>query len=101
MYSDEQKELAHQYPKISQFGLNMLEVCRQNGVYSSEKGRELLEKIESYFNGQELEDKELQYNVQAWYEGTFCPGYFVNDNDSEFANYLKRLISNKILVIDD
>ena len=52
MYSDEQKELAHQYPKIGQFGLNMLEVCRQNGVSSSEKGRELLEKIESYFNGQ-------------------------------------------------
>lgn len=101
MYSDEQKELAHQYPKLSKFGIYMLEVCRQNGVYSSEKGRELLKKIESYLNGQELDDKELQNNVQAWYEGTFCPGYFVNDNDSEFANYLKRLISNKILVTDD
>lgn len=101
VYSDEQKEIAHRYPKLSMFGFDMLEMCRRNGVYNSDKGRALLEKIEGYFNGQELDDKELQSNVQAWYEGTFCPGYYMNDNNCEFANYLKQLISARVLVTDD
>lgn len=97
MISDEQKELAHLYPKLSNIGFDMLDMCRRNGVCDSEKGRELLQKIESYFKGQELDDKELQANVQAWYEGTFCPGFFMNDNNSEFANYLKSLITARVI----
>lgn len=95
-YTDEQRELAHAYPSLGHFGFDMLNVCRTNGVYSSEEGKKLLQKLEDYFNGIEIDDKELADNAQKWYEGNFCPGYYMNDNNSEFAAYLKSKISAKI-----
>lgn len=95
-YNDEQRELAHAYPSLGHFGFDMLNICRSNGVYSSEDGKKLLQKLEDYFNGIDIDDKELKDAAQSWYEGTFSPGYYMNDNDSEFAAYLKSRISMKI-----
>lgn len=95
-YSDEQRAMAHAYPKLSNFGFDMLNNCRLNGVYMSEDGKRLLQKVEDYFNGIDIEDKELKDAAQSWYEGTFCPGYYMNDNDSEFAAFLKSKISMKV-----
>lgn len=96
-YSDKQKELASRYPKLGMFGFDMLNRCMNNGVYQDEKGKALLQQLENYFNGQEIEDKELANNAQQWYEGNFCPGFYMNDNDCEFADYLKSLISVKVI----
>ncbi|MBQ8218419.1 MAG: hypothetical protein IJZ79_01380 [Bacilli bacterium] len=95
-YSEEQKELAHTYPKLGRFGFDMLNSCRLNGVYSNEDGKKLLQKLEDYFNNIDINDRELSEAAQAWYEGVYCPGYYMNDNDSEFAAYLKSRISMKV-----
>jgi hypothetical protein len=89
MNSTEHDDLVYIYPKLSKIGYDMLYICKQIGVYSSEDGKKLLQKIEDYFNGQDIEDKELASNAQRWYEGTFSKGYYMNDNDSTFAEYLK------------
>ncbi len=31
---------------------------------------------------------ELEDNIKAWYNGTFCNGFHESDNDVAFANYL-------------
>ena len=99
-YSDEQKEMASRYPKLGMFGFDMLNRCMNNGVYQDERGKAILQQIENYFNGQEIEDKELAENAQKWYEGNFCPGFYMNDNDCEFADYLKSRISARVISRD-
>lgn len=97
VYSEEQKELSHLYPRLGRFGFDLLVECKNIGLCSTENGKNLLQKVEDYFNNIELEDKELANSIQSWYEGTFCPGYYMNDNNSEFALYLKSRISAKSL----
>ena len=99
-YSDEQKEMTSRYPKLGMFGFDMLKRCMNNGVYQDERGKVILQQIENYFNGQEIEDKELAENTQRWYEGNFCPGFYMNDNNCEFADYLKSLISARVISRD-
>ena len=95
-YTDEQKELAHRYPNLGMFGFDLLDACRGNGLYSNENGKSLLQQIENYFSGINIEDKELASAAQAWYEGVFSNGYYMNDNNSLFADYLKSRISIKM-----
>lgn len=96
VYDNIQIEMANAYPKLGKFGFDMLNYCRLNGVYFNEDGKQLLQKIENYFNNIDIDDKELADAAQRWYEGIFCPGYYMNDNNSEFAAYLKSRISMKI-----
>lgn len=93
LYSDEQKELAHKYPRLGMFGFDFLNHCREQGILSKEKGQEIIQTIEDYFNGKTIEDKELQEKTILWYEGNFCPGYYQDDNTIEFAFYIKELVN--------
>lgn len=98
MYSEEDRALANKYPRLGTFGFDLLSHCQQNGVVSSDKGQVILQKIEDYFNGKDIDDKELAENTQKWYEGKYCPGYYMNDNNAEFAAYLKRKISEQFIL---
>lgn len=84
------------YPKLSSIAEDLLKMCKSNGVYDNELGKNVLQKLEDHFNGIEIDDKDLADAASAWYEGTFCPGFYMNDNDSEFADYLKSKISMKV-----
>ena len=99
-YTDEQKELSHRYPKLGMFGFDMLQMCQELGVFSTDRGKAVIQKVEDYFNGIDIEDKELADSAQRWYEGTFCPGYYMNDNNSEFAQYLKSLTKERFISRD-
>ena len=41
------------------FGGDLVNCCQDIGVFSSEKGYQIIQAIEDYFNGKEMEDKEL------------------------------------------
>lgn len=89
-------EIEKQYPKTSEFGIDMLQMCVNNGVYASSKGQYLLQQVENFFNGESLTDKALENHIKAWHNGTLSLGYYVNGNDAVFADYLKSRISVKI-----
>ena len=91
-YTEEQKMMARTWPRLGMFGFDLLERCRSAGVLSSETGRSLIDQIESYFqSGETIDDPELQDKTIAWYEGQLVPGYYMTENDREFALYLKQL----------
>jgi len=96
LYNINEEQLKTLYPNLSKFGLNMLHCCDLNGLLNDEKGKQLLNKVEDYFNNIESDDEELNKAIKQWYDGVFCQGFFMNDNDSEFAKYLKSKISMKI-----
>jgi hypothetical protein len=93
VYSDEDKAIHHKYPTLSVFGGDLIDCCQDIGVFSSEEGCQLIKTIEDYFNGKELEDKELLEKTLLWYDGQFCPGHYMDNNNREFAEYLKSKIS--------
>lgn len=93
VYSDEDKAIHHKYPTLSVFGGDLIDCCQDIGVFSSEEGSQLIKTIEDYFNGKELEDKELLEKTLLWYDGQFCPGHYMDNNNREFAEYLKSKIS--------
>ena len=96
VYSDEDKAIHHKYKTISIFGGDLINCCQNIGVFSSEEGCQLIQTIEDYFNGKEMEDKELLEKTLLWYDGQFCPGHYMDNNNREFADYLKsKTIKNK------
>lgn len=93
VYSDEDKAIHHKYPTLNVFGGDLIDCCHDIGVFSSEEGCQLIKTIEDYFNGKELEDKEFLEKTLLWYDGQFCPGHYMDNNNREFAEYLKSKIS--------
>lgn len=93
VYSDEDKAIHHKYPTLSVFGGDLIDCCQDIGVFSFEEGCQLIKTIEDHFNGKELEDKELLEKTLLWYDGQFCPGHYMDNNNREFAEYLKSKIS--------
>jgi hypothetical protein len=83
MYTEEEKTWIVKFPKLGAFGFNFLKQCRQLGVFH------LVHIVEDYFNGVEV-DKDLAETAQKWYEGQLESGYFMEQNDIAFAEYLKR-----------
>ena len=92
VYSNEQKEISHRYNKLGTFGFDMLMICHEYGVLSSEKGKTILQEIEDYFNGKEISNKELLDKTISWYEGNLMPGYYMSENNEAFASYIKSLL---------
>lgn len=90
VWSDEEKAVHHKYPTVSMFGAALIDACNRNGLFSTEDGQQLFGQIEDYFNGKDIEDKELLDNTVAWYNGEFCPGYYMGGNTKAFAEYLKH-----------
>lgn len=88
-YSEEDIALSLKYPHLGRFGFDMLNCCRQIGVLSSKEGENLIQQVENSFNG-EIEDLDLYQKTQLWYTGEFCPGYYMDGNNTEFAQYLKE-----------
>ena len=93
VYSDEDKAIHHKYPTLGVFGGDLIDCCQDIGIFSSEEGCQLIKTIEDYFNSKELEDKELLEKTLLWYDGQFCPGHYMDNNNREFAEYLKSKIS--------
>ena len=94
-YSNQEKELSHQYKKLGRFGFDLLLCCRDIGILSSDKGKELIQVIEDHFSGQLIQTKELADNVNKWYNGEYSGGCNMRNNDLEFAQYLKHLITSQ------
>ena len=94
MYNDEEKSIKHTYYNISRVGMNLLIICKNLGITSNDRGKKILNEVDTYLGGTAINNKELANNTQKWYEGVFCPGYYMNDNDSEFAYYLKKLMNS-------
>ena len=84
------------YPNLNKSSSDLLEICYQIGLFSTNEGRAIVQKVEDYFAGKEIVDKQLSESIKAWYNGTFSPGYYMNDNNAEFARYLKSKISIRV-----
>ena len=96
VYSDEDKAIHHKYKTISTFGGDLVKLCQYNGLFSSDEGCQLFQQLEDHFNGKEIEDKELLHTLLDWYEGRLCPGYAMDGNNEEFADYLKsKVVKNE------
>ena len=96
VWSDEEKAIHHKYPTVSMFGAALIDTCNRNGLFSTEEGQQLFSQIEDYFNGKEIKDKELLNNTIDWYNGEFCPGYYMDGNNDAFYHYLKSKLDEKI-----
>lgn len=95
VYSDEDRTIHHEYPALSMFGGDLINCCQYIGVFSSEEGCQIVQTIEDYFNSKEMEDKELLEKTLLWYDGQFCSGHYMDNNNREFAEYLKsKIIKN-------
>ena len=91
-YSDEQKELAHKYPNLGIFGFDFLMNCRKLGVFKVELGHQIVQLIEDIFSNGSIDDKELYDVTIKWYKGELVDGYYMEENDLEFAKYVKSKI---------
>ena len=89
-YNDEQIAISKTYARIGRFGFDMLMKCRNIGMFSSDEGKATIQSVEDYFNGKELKDKEFANKIELWYNGEFSPGYYMENNDEEFAEFLKQ-----------
>lgn len=92
VYSKEDKAIHHKYPTLSMFGGDLVNDCQDIGVFSSEEGCKIVQAIEDYFDGKEIKDKEFLEKTMLWYDGQLCPGHYMNNNNKEFAEYLKSKI---------
>ena len=92
-YSDELKVLVVKYPRLGRFGLDLLNLCLLNSVYENEQGKALLQKIEDYFENKPMSIDDFILNVKKWYDGKFCSGFYMDNNNIEFMEYLKKQIS--------
>jgi len=88
-YTPEEIALSHKYTQLGMFGFDLLLMCKENGTLSSEKGKQLIEQIDNYFKGIEIEDTDLKEKTELWYNGQLVPGYYLEHNNMEFADYLK------------
>lgn len=96
VYSDEDKAIHNKYKTISMFDGDLVKLCQYNGLFSSDEGCQLFQQLEDHFNGKEIEDKELLHILLDWYEGRLCPGYTMDGNNEEFAEYLKsKIVKNR------
>ena len=89
-WSDEERAIHHKYPTVSMFGGALIDACNRNGLFSTEEGQQLFSQIEDYFNGKEIEDKDLLDKTIDWYNGELCSGYYMDGNTNAFAEYLKH-----------
>lgn len=85
-------ETNNKYKTVGMFGGDLIDACLKLGLFNTEEGCQLFQQIEDYFNGKEIEDKELLDKTIAWYEGNLSPGYYMDDNNNAFAEYLKSRI---------
>ncbi len=89
MFSDDEKIKIKSLPTLSRIGIGFLTKCISNGVYNDEKGHNILQQLENYFNnGSDIEDKELLETAKLWYEGQLVPGHYMNDNTDQFATFI-------------
>lgn len=94
VFSEEQRELAIQFPRLGAFGFDMLNFCRDMGVLNDKRGLQLLKEVESYFNGATI-NKELANTTQSWYEGKLEADYYMDNNNQAFASYLLHKMKQK------
>lgn len=92
LYSDEQKELAHKYPNLGIFGFDFLMDCRKLGVFKVELGHQIVQLIEDIFSNGSIDDKELYDVTMKWYKGELANAYYMEENNLEFAKYVKDRI---------
>ena len=92
VYNDEQREMTHKYNRLGMFGFGFLELCRENGLLN--KAEEIIQQIEDYFNGADI-DKNIAETAQKWYEGNLEPGYYMEDNNIAFYEFVKRLCNKE------
>ena len=89
MFSDDEKIKIKSLPTLSRIGIDFLSKCISNGVYNSEKGRDILQQLEDYFSsGSDIKDKELLETAKLWYEGQLVPGYYMNGNTDQFVTFI-------------
>ncbi|MEE3344394.1 MAG: hypothetical protein VZS44_09910 [Bacilli bacterium] len=96
LFSEEDIELAHTYAQLGLWGFDFLRSCKRNGVLADEYGQQIIQSIEDYFNGAELENKELREKVDLWYNGELEPGYDLSDNNWALADYIRSLIKGEV-----
>ena len=85
------------YPNIDSTNKEFLDTCKLLGVFDSKVGEILVAQVDQYLGGETLNDIEFESAIDAWRTNQFCYGYFVNTNDTEFANYLKNKIACRIV----
>ena len=91
MFSDDEKIKIKSLPNLSRIGIDFLTKCISNGVYNDEKGHDILQQLEDYFgNNGEIKDKEILEVTKLWYEGKLVPGRYMDDNNDEFVNFIRR-----------
>lgn len=88
-YSDDQKAIGRKYPRLGRFGFDFLMECKRLGIFSNQIGYDLVQHVENYFNGINIDDKELEEKIQLWYDGQLESGYYMEPNNEALAHYLK------------
>lgn len=96
LYSEADIALAHTYNQLGLWGFDFLRECVRIGVLSNEKGQQIIQSIEDYYNGADLDNKELREKVDLWYEGQLEPGYDLYNNNLELANYIKTILNHDV-----
>ena len=91
LYPEEDIALSRKYPNVGLFGFDMLRLCKD--ILSTEQGQELMNKVESCFSGS-CDDRKLYEKTMAWYEGQLEPGYYMENNNIAFADYLRSRIKS-------
>ena len=96
MYSDEEKEIAHKYYNLGICGFDVLMDCKRLGVFKSEKGQQLMQQIEDIIANNTSEDRELEEITKKWFNGQLEPGYYMDDNNEAFVQYIKNKLDKEI-----
>ena len=81
------------YPNIDSVSIDFLGICKSLGLLDSLVGKSIISQVNDYLGGASLRDRDLESAIESWKNNQFCYGYFVNTNDTEFANYLKHRLS--------
>ena len=97
VYSDELIELAPKYPLLSLCGPSIFIKLVEEHLIN----HPIIQQIEDILEIKEVkEDKELYDTTVAWYNGKLVPGYYMDDNNNMFYDYIKERISKDDLQND-
>lgn len=97
VYSEEIINLAPKYPLLSLCGPSIFIKLVEEHLIN----HPIVQQIENILEIKDVkEDKELYDTTVAWYNGKLASGYYMDDNNDMFYNYIKERISKDDLQND-
>lgn len=91
IYSQETIDYSHKFPMLSLCGPDVF--CKL--VEKHVMNEEIVQQIEDILNNRECDNKELVDVTMSWFKGELSPGYYMENNNAKFLEYIFKQIKQK------